>query len=105
MRFDALDGAVLAGVSAPASGGVLLQFDRGSLLLLNPFTLKCDSGGTLQPATLIGCRVSACDWGETELELVFEGRLYLTVSLREQDFLGPEAAVFRPLTGDPVYFD
>jgi hypothetical protein len=105
MRFDALNDAVLAGVSSPAGGGVQLQFDRGTLLLLNPFTLKCDSGGLLQPATLIGCRVSSCDWGDCELELVFEGRLYLTVSLREQDFLGPEAAVFQPLTGAPVIFD
>lgn len=105
MRFEALDDAVLAGVSSPTDGNLLLQFDCGSLLLLNPFTLKCDSGGLLEPATLIGCRVSGCDWDESELQVVFEGRLYLTVSLREQDFLGPEAAVFTPLAGAPVIFD
>ena len=77
--------------------GLNLQFDRGRLLVFNPLRLLCDSGVALSLNALVGCCISAVCITEDDLELQFDGRLLLRISLRDEDYTGPEAAVFYAL--------
>jgi|FLOH01.1.fsa_nt_gi hypothetical protein len=74
--------------------GLNLQFDRGHLAVFNPLRLLCDSGVALSLQALIGCRVTSVSLSEDDLELLFDDRLLLRISLRDEDYTGPEAAVF-----------
>lgn len=81
-----------------------LSFDTGRLVICNPCTLRCDSNAPLEFQSLIGNRVTDAFTDQDDLVLVFEGRLYLSVSLREEDFIAPEAAVYTPTSGATVVF-
>lgn len=82
-----------------------LLFDTGVLNVENPFIVSCDSGEPVGLSSILGCCVSASFSTETELFVVFDGRISLRVSLRDEDFIGPEAASFRATTGDIVVFN
>jgi hypothetical protein len=82
-----------------------LVFDKGVLAVENPFTVTCDSGEQLALGSIIGCCVSATFFTETEFYVVFEGRISLRVSLRDEDFIGPEAASYRANTGEVAVVD
>ncbi len=97
------DGASRFAGSIPA--GTTFVFDIGSLTAKNPSTLKCDSGEAVAPSSIIGCMVTVSYTADTDLVFVFDGRISLSVSLREEDYIGPEAAVFRSATGEVVVFD
>ena len=79
-----------------------LTFDRGVLDVENPFRISCDSGERLGLDALIGCSVSDAFSTQTEFFVVFEGRISLRVSLRDEDFIGPEAACYRANGGESV---
>lgn len=79
-----------------------LVFDTGVLKIWNPFVLACDSGEYVDFNAMIGSCVSDAFCTERELFVVFEGRITLRVSLREEDFIGPEAASWRANTGEAV---
>lgn len=81
-----------------------LSFDTGHLTICNPYTLRCDSNVPVEFQNLMGNRVTDAYCDGDELTVVFEGRLYLSVSLREEDFIGPEAAVYTPLSGPAIVF-
>jgi hypothetical protein len=82
-----------------------LQFDTGSLSIHNPCALRCDNGLAVEFKGIIGNRVTDAYTSPDELIIVFEGRIYLSVSLREEDFIGSEAAVYRPASGPIVVFN
>lgn len=82
-----------------------LNFDRGDLHILNPFTVGCDSGEQIHFSEIIGCCVSDSFASETELVIVFEGRIYLRISLRDEDFIGFEAAVYCAKSGETTVFN
>jgi hypothetical protein len=78
---------------------VSLQFDTGHLAIHNPCTLQCDSGLAVEFSSVIGNRVTDAYAMSDELAIVFEGRIYLRISLKEEDFIRPEAAVYQPTSG------
>src|SRR6187402_2390570 len=82
-----------------------LNFDKGDLYIVNPFVVGCDSGEQIHFSEIIGCCVSDSFSSETELVIVFEGRIYLRVSLRDEDFIGPEAAMYYAKSGEVVVFN
>lgn len=77
-----------------------LVFDNGILDIRNPFLIRCDSGENVDFSAIIGCSVTHSYATETEYLVVFEGRITLSVSLRDEDFIGPDAASFRANTGE-----
>ncbi|HEY6130938.1 MAG TPA: hypothetical protein VIV27_02920, partial [Halioglobus sp.] len=82
-----------------------LVFDTGVLRISNPFRLTCDSGETVDFSSIIGCCVSDACSTEQEFFIVFEGRITLRISLREEDFIGPEAASYQANAGStPLAF-
>jgi hypothetical protein len=111
---DVLTGAVLRGIDTCAAeygcgegsitSGITFIFETGRLTIANPFTLKCDSGGTVDPQSIIGCCVTASYATDDCHVLVFDGRIALSISLRAEDFVRDEAAVFRPVAGGVVVF-
>ncbi len=74
--------------------GLNLQFDRGHLAVFNPLCLLCDSGVPLSLHVLTGCCITSVSISADDLELLFDDRLLLRISLRDEDYTGPEAAVF-----------
>jgi hypothetical protein len=79
-----------------------LVFDKGVLNVENPFLISCDSGESASLSSVVGCCVSDTFSTATEFFVVFEGRISLRVSLRDEDFIGPEAASYRANTGEVV---
>jgi len=76
-----------------------LEFDTGNLAIYNPCTLQCDSGLTVEFNSIIGGQVTDAFASSDELAIVFAGRIYLKISLKEEDFIQAEAAVYRPKSG------
>lgn len=110
-KCGALEGARLLDVTerSPRADGLPLRdsrpslvFDKGVLTVENPFMLSCDSGEAVDWRSMIGCCVTDTFSTQTDFYVVFDGRLSLRVSLKEQDFIGPYAASFRALAGDVV---
>lgn len=99
-EFEALSDAVVGGVvlayrpssqistAAVAGAELSLYLDRGRLDIFNPFVLRCDSGQGFSLDGLRGTRITGCAEDGPFLVLVFEARLRLMISLREEDFIG-----------------
>jgi len=81
---------------------IRLLFDCGELELKNPFRLRCDSGEAVDPHALLGCRVTDAYDTDTDLVWVFDGRILLSVSRREEDYLGPAAAILYLPSGQVI---
>jgi len=88
---------------APQDTRPRLVFDTGVLDIENPFQLSCDSAGRVNWAAIIGCCVSDAIATDTDWFLVFEARISLRISLREEDFIGPAAASFRADRGETIH--
>ncbi|WP_461535313.1 hypothetical protein [Spongorhabdus nitratireducens] len=81
--------------------GLSLAFDKGSLVIENPYQLA----GAPDLDSLIGSRIIDAIAGDIELSLAFDNSAKVSVSLRDEDFSGPEAASFTPLQGDIIVFN
>ncbi len=105
--YEKLRGSALVDASTPFSNACLektlieqysngadLVFQNGVLKINNPFTLKCDSGEVVILSALIGCSVSDIYPTATDLVLVFDGRILISISLREEDYIGLDALTF-----------
>lgn len=79
-----------------------LIFDQGVLAVENPFWLDCDSGEYVSFESIVGCSVSDVFSTDTDFFVVFEGRITLRVSLREEDYIGAYAASYRTNARDAV---
>lgn len=101
---DPLTGAVLRRIDTTKAGGTTLVFDAGRLAIATPFTLRCDSGGTVDPQAVIGCCVTAAYTTGDRRVWVFDGHVVLAIALRAHDSAGGPAAVFQPDTGPRVVF-
>lgn len=99
-RSSAYKAAKPAGL--PQDNCPVLTFDSGVLTIENPYFISCDSGEPVGLGSIIGCFVSNAFATSTEFFVVFEGRIYLRISLRDEDSIGPEAATFRANTGEIV---
>jgi hypothetical protein len=89
----------------PANERLILVFDNGRLNIENPFTLKCASNEVVTLSSIVGCHVTDAIITEAEIMIVFEGMIYLCISLQDEDFVGPEAASFTASTGEIVVFN
>jgi hypothetical protein len=105
-RFTMLIGAVLQ-QARRVTDRLQLGFDCGELHIDNPTVLRCDSGEAVQLSDLIGSRISESIITHSEWLMVFDGRIYLSVSLRDEDFISSAAAVYRPKAqaAEPVVVD
>ncbi|HET8705517.1 MAG TPA: hypothetical protein VFM46_04360, partial [Pseudomonadales bacterium] len=74
--------------------------DSGTLAIYNPFTLRCDSGERVTLSALTGCSVTDTFLLAEEACVVFDGRIYLSISLRPEDFVGSEAFEFSAREGE-----
>jgi hypothetical protein len=88
-----------------ATDRLQLSLDCGELYIANPAVLRCDSGEAVQTADLIGSRITESIIDNTEWLIVFDGRIYLSVSLRDEDFISSTAAVYQPLSAERVVVD
>jgi hypothetical protein len=92
---------------------VSLLFDRGRLEIENPFTVLL--GGTCIPSGseavtdtlngLVGSKVVDAYLSSEEIGLDFEGDKSIRVSLRDEDWSGPEAGQYVPNEGTIIAFD
>ena len=90
-----------------------LIFDRGRLEIENPFTVlisgRCvDSRNesiTDTLMTFVGCKVVEASISSEEIGLDFEGDKSIRISLREEDWNGPEAGHYAPKDGAIIVFD
>ncbi|GAA0677106.1 hypothetical protein GCM10009426_32500 [Rheinheimera tangshanensis] len=84
---------------------LFLTFDTGILKIYNPACLLCDSGQSVGLGSIIGLVVTDSFVFSDELTLVLDHKILVRVSLREEDCIGPEAAVFQAVSGDIVVFN
>ncbi|WP_025580753.1 hypothetical protein [Vibrio parahaemolyticus] len=78
-----------------------LKFSSGRLVVYNPITLSgCDGMKSLVFREVLDLKVA-----EDSLLLVFSGQASLRVSLLDNDFTGPEAAVYTSNSGFIVVFN
>lgn len=83
-------------------GHLSLEFDGPSLVVHNPASLQVkerilrfdDTGFRDALCSRLGQVVSDVQISDDELRIVFGGQSSLSVSLREADFVGPEAGTF-----------
>lgn len=114
-RFEEIIGAALeeitesnaAYVDADDSGEVLnikglsLAFDKGWFLIENPHTVL----GVSSLREIIGSKVVDAFSNNDEISLKFNNGAVLLVSLKDEDFVGPEAASYSPKQGELIVFN
>ena len=81
----------------------VLVFSASRLSVENPYHLQSQRGNTLQD--LVGLTVAEAFWTVEELVILFAGGERFAVSLRDSDFVSPEAAVYAPSHGPIVVFN
>ncbi len=81
---------------------IRILFDSGELEIKNPFRLRCDSGEDVDPHAIVGCRVTDAYDTDTDLVWVFDGRILLSVSRREEDYVGSDAVVLHFASGQTM---
>jgi len=117
--FNEIVGAELEGVSSSeatyvdAGGrresmkvqGCALHFSLGELVIENPFKLVSKDAEPVQLKQLVGQKVVSAYSTEEELRIVFDTGAYVSVSMKESDFVGPEAASYSPKVGSIIVFN
>ena len=117
--FNEIEGAVLEGVSRSeatyvnAGGssesltvhGCALYFSLGELVVENPFKLVSEGVEPVELKQLVGQKVVSAYSTVEELRVVFETGAYVSVSMKESDFVGPEAASYSPKVGSIIVFN
>ncbi|MBC6905428.1 hypothetical protein DWB84_08170 [Saccharophagus sp. K07] len=83
-----------------SSGDVELKFAQGILRIFNPLKVTCDNGFPFSLENLAGTTLTDIYTTADQLTLVFAGRIYLEISLREEDFVRAEAVVFYDGSGN-----
>jgi hypothetical protein len=81
----------------------VLVFSASRLSFENPYTLQSSWASTLQD--LVGRSVVEAFSTDEDLVVLFEGNDHLAISLRDEDFVSPEAAVYAPDRGPIVVFN
>jgi hypothetical protein len=118
-KFDEIIGAALKDVTKSISTyvaaesdseflkieGISLIFDRGVLLIENPFMIINSENENIKINELVGDSVRTAYLLESEIQILFESDAVLTISLRDEDFVGPEAASWTPNDGAIIVFN
>lgn len=113
-KFTEIIGSVLESISENdasyvdvSDSGILkvkgksLAFDSGWFVIENPYQLV----GVEDFRELIGSKVLEAYSNDIEIRLEFERDIILSVSLKDEDFVGPEAASYAPKRGNIIVFD
>ncbi len=85
--------------------GISLVFDRGVLVIENPFMVVNSKKEKMEMTELTEDIVRTAYLSESEIRIVFESDAVLTISMRDEDFIGPEAASWNPNEGPIVVFN
>ncbi|MDF7802154.1 hypothetical protein P4C99_21965 [Pontiellaceae bacterium B1224] len=118
-RFKEIEGAKLKDISsssatyAPLSNsshnqeveGLSLVFDIGVLVIENPFSILSQNQELIDLPNLLDDKVKSAYSSDTEIRLTFESDAYISISLRDEDFVSPEAASFTPNKGQIIVFN
>lgn len=81
--------------------GLMLAFDKGRFVIENPHTLI----GVSSLREIIGSSVVEAFSNDDCISLKFNNGGILLVSLRDCDFVGPEAASYYPKQGEIIVFN
>jgi len=118
--FEEIEGAMLESVSvseatyvdAGSSGskplkveGCSLVFDLGWFVIENRFSVISPENLDVGLNELVGLKVGSAYSTEEEIRINFELGSYISVSMKDEDFVGPEAASYTPKRGDIVVFN
>lgn len=117
--FEEIEGAVLEVVSTSEATyvdvgdrtdpliiqGCSLTFDLGQLVIENPFTVAGSENEKQNLNSLVGLRVKSAYSNEEEIRITFESGIYIKVSMKDEDFIGPEAASYSPNQGSIIVFN
>jgi hypothetical protein len=85
--------------------GVSLAFDLGWFVIENPFTVIGANKSHIALKVLIGDRVKSAHYDENEIQIIFDSGGKITVSMKDEDFTGPEAASYSPKQGEIIVFN
>ena len=85
--------------------GASLEFDIGIFVIENPFEIVDSNNFVVTSKELIGLKIVSAFLTKTEIKLIFEKGFSLSVSLKDEDFIGPEAASYSPHKGDVIVFN
>jgi hypothetical protein len=85
--------------------GDFIFFDRGVLVIENPFMIINSKKEEIEIDKLIGDSVRTAYLSESEIRIIFESYAVLTISMRDEDFVGPEAASWNPNDGPIIVFN
>ena len=114
-RFEEIIGAALEEITeseaayedADDSGVVLnikglsLAFDKGWFVIENPHTVV----GVSNLREIFGSKIVDAFSNNDEISLKFNNGAVLSVSLKDEDFVGPEAASYSPKQGEIIVFN
>ncbi len=117
--FEEIEGAVLEGISTSEATyvdmgeknvplkirGCSLNFDLGQLVIENPFTVVGTEDENTGLNQLVGLRVTSAYSNEEEIRIIFESGAFISVSMKFNDFVGPEAASYSPKRGNIIVFN
>lgn len=81
--------------------GQSLAFDKGWFVIENPYTIV----GAPNLSVLIGSKVVDACSNDEEITLKFDNDSVISISLKDEDFVGPEAASYTPKKGGIIVFD
>lgn len=87
-----------------SSGDVELKLDRGILRIFNPVKMTCDNGFSVSIQNLTGTTLTNALATADQLTLIFADRIYLEISLHEEDFVRAEAVIFHCISGEIMKF-
>jgi|GEM_PF-1194030 len=118
-KFNEIAGAVFEGFSTSSATyvgndlgsepleieGVSLTFDRGILVIENPFVITDSKGESIQIANLKGDTVRYAFSTDLEVTIEFKSGSRLSISMKDDDFKGPEAASWNPNEGAIIVFN
>lgn len=117
--FDEIEGAVLETISmseatyVDAGGkteplliqGCSLNFNLGWLVIENPYSVIGPNNEKMELDKLVGQKVTSAYSTEEEIRLNFNSGAYISVSMKDEDFVGPEAASYSPKRGEIIVFN
>lgn len=85
--------------------GCSLVFDLGQLVIENPFVVSGPDNKELKLNQLIGLKVASAYSNVEEIRIMFETGAFISVSMKDDDFVGPEAASYSPNQGNIIVFN
>lgn len=99
-HVDADDNSKIPGVQ-----GCSLDFDLGQLVIENPFSVVNKHHEKIDLSQLVGLKVISAYSTENEIRITFESDVYISVSMKDEDYTGPEAACYSPKHGNIIVFN